>query len=276
MKQVEVYTDGACSGNPGPGGWGAVLRYRFNGKVYEKELSGGDASTTNNRMELTAFIEALRQLKEPCEVRLCSDSQYVINGLEKGLGQGLEAPGLEKSPTAPCPEPRPLGAGAGAGSPPQAHLRLGQRPRRPPGERTLRPACGRPEPGTWRETGTMNDAFLPGNGFDTYEEQDRVLMGLSGSVRSGVAVRILQQQGFAVAAAVVRLADTPEEHAAVDAAKRWQRSWTWSASPSTPRLWPDRMPKPPASRPCSLPPTSWASSILPPAATPASRQTHRA
>ena len=74
MKQVEVYTDGACSGNPGPGGWGAVLRYRFNGKVYEKELSGGDASTTNNRMELTAFIEALRQLKEPCEVRLCSDS----------------------------------------------------------------------------------------------------------------------------------------------------------------------------------------------------------
>ncbi len=65
----------------------------------------------------------------------------------------------------------------------------------------------------------MNDAFLPGNGFDTYEEQDRVLMGLSGSVRSGVAVRILQQQGFAVAAAVVRLADTPEEHAAVDAAR---------------------------------------------------------
>lgn len=65
----------------------------------------------------------------------------------------------------------------------------------------------------------MSDTFLPGNGFDTYEQQDRVLMGLSGSLRSGVAVRILQQQGFAVAAAVVRLADTPEEHAAVDAAK---------------------------------------------------------
>ena len=65
----------------------------------------------------------------------------------------------------------------------------------------------------------MNDTFLPGNGFDTYEEQDRVLMGLSCSVRSGVAVRILQQQGFAVAAAVVRLADTPEEHAAAEAAK---------------------------------------------------------
>ena len=102
MKQVEVYTDGACSGNPGPGGWGAVLRYRFNGKVYEKELSGGDASTTNNRMELTAFIEALRQLKEPCEVRLCSDSQYVINGLEKG-GPKAGSAGAGKNPTAPLP-----------------------------------------------------------------------------------------------------------------------------------------------------------------------------
>ena len=127
MKQVEVYTDGACSGNPGPGGWGAVLRYRFNGKVYEKELSGGDDSTTNNRMELTAFIEALRQLKEPCEVRLCSDSQYVINGLQKGLGQKLAAPGLEKSRWLPCPEPGPLGTGTGAGSPAQDHLCLGQR-----------------------------------------------------------------------------------------------------------------------------------------------------
>ena len=97
MKQVEVYTDGACSGNPGPGGWGAVLRYRFDGKVYEKELSGGDASTTNNRMELTAFIEALRQLKEPCEVRLCSDSQYVINGLEKGWARGWKRRGWKKS-----------------------------------------------------------------------------------------------------------------------------------------------------------------------------------
>ena len=72
MKQVEVYTDGACSGNPGPGGWGAVLRYRFNGKVYEKELIGGDASTTNNRMELTAFIEALRQPgRSPVRCGLC-------------------------------------------------------------------------------------------------------------------------------------------------------------------------------------------------------------
>ena len=102
MKQVEVYTDGACSGNPGPGGWGAVLRYRFNGKVYEKELSGGDASTTNNRMELTAFIEALRQLKEPCEVRYCSDSQYVINGLQKGWAKGWKRRGWKKSDGSPA------------------------------------------------------------------------------------------------------------------------------------------------------------------------------
>ena len=71
MPILEIYTDGACSGNPGAGGWGAILRY---GGI-EKELSGAVAETTNNRMELTAFIEALRQLKEPCEVRLCSDSQ---------------------------------------------------------------------------------------------------------------------------------------------------------------------------------------------------------
>lgn len=105
MKQVEVYTDGACSGNPGPGGWGAVLRYRFNGKVYEKELSGGDDSTTNNRMELTAFIEALRQLKEPCEVRLCSDSQYVINGLQKGWAKNWQRRGWKKADGSPALNP---------------------------------------------------------------------------------------------------------------------------------------------------------------------------
>ena len=76
MKQIEIFTDGACSGNPGPGGWGAVLRY--NG--HEKEISGGEANTTNNRMELSAVIEALSMLKEPCKVTLYSDSQYVCNG----------------------------------------------------------------------------------------------------------------------------------------------------------------------------------------------------
>ena len=79
MKQVTIYTDGACSGNPGPGGWGAILRYG----EYEKELSGGEKETTNNRMELTGVIEALRQLKEPCIVELWSDSKYVIDALEK-------------------------------------------------------------------------------------------------------------------------------------------------------------------------------------------------
>lgn len=102
MKKVEIYTDGACSGNPGPGGWGAVLRYRSDEKVYEKELSGGDAATTNNRMELTAFIEALGLLKEPCEVRYCSDSQYVINGLEKGWAKSWRARGWKKADKSPA------------------------------------------------------------------------------------------------------------------------------------------------------------------------------
>jgi len=77
MKHVEIFTDGACSGNPGPGGWGAILR--FNG--VEKELSGGEAMTTNNRMELMAAIEALNALKEPCAVELHTDSTYVKDGI---------------------------------------------------------------------------------------------------------------------------------------------------------------------------------------------------
>ena len=80
MKQVTIYTDGACSGNPGPGGWGAILQY---GQM-QKELSGGEPQTTNNRMELTGVITALEALKEPCVVELYSDSKYVIDGLQKG------------------------------------------------------------------------------------------------------------------------------------------------------------------------------------------------
>ena len=80
MKTVTLYTDGACSGNPGPGGWGAILEY--NG--VEKELSGGEENTTNNRMELTAVIRGLQALKESCIVELYSDSKYVIDALEKG------------------------------------------------------------------------------------------------------------------------------------------------------------------------------------------------
>ena len=95
MKQVEIYTDGACSGNPGPGGWGAVLRYRFNGKVYEKELSGGDASTTNNRMELLAVCVALEMLKfEGSDVTIYSDSKYVVDAVEKRWVFGWEKKGF--------------------------------------------------------------------------------------------------------------------------------------------------------------------------------------
>ncbi len=77
MKQVEIFTDGACKGNPGPGGWGAVLRMG----VHEKEISGHEGATTNNRMELTAVIRALQALKQPCAVRLHTDSRYVIDGM---------------------------------------------------------------------------------------------------------------------------------------------------------------------------------------------------
>lgn len=86
-KHVEIFTDGACSGNPGPGGWGAVLRYQG----HEKELSGGEASTTNNRMELSAVIAALEALKEPCQVTLTSDSKYVIDAIEKGWARKWRA-----------------------------------------------------------------------------------------------------------------------------------------------------------------------------------------
>jgi ribonuclease HI len=79
MKRVEIFTDGACKGNPGPGGWGALLRL---GR-HEKELSGGDPATTNNRMEMTAVIRALQALIEPCDVLLHSDSRYVIDGMTK-------------------------------------------------------------------------------------------------------------------------------------------------------------------------------------------------
>ena len=80
MKSVQIYTDGACSGNPGPGGWGAILIY---GDI-RKELSGGEAVTTNNRMELVSVISALEALREPCRVELFTDSQYVANAVNKG------------------------------------------------------------------------------------------------------------------------------------------------------------------------------------------------
>ena len=81
LKKVDIFTDGACKGNPGPGGWGALLRMG----VHEKEMSGSDPDTTNNRMEMTAVIKALNALIEPCEVTLHTDSRYVIDGMTKWI-----------------------------------------------------------------------------------------------------------------------------------------------------------------------------------------------
>lgn len=98
MKKVEIFTDGACSGNPGPGGWGAILRY--GGR--EMELSGGEPQTTNNRMELTGVIEAIRRLKEPCEVILTSDSRYVCDAVSKGWARNWRLRGWRKSDGKPA------------------------------------------------------------------------------------------------------------------------------------------------------------------------------
>lgn len=98
MKHIDIFTDGACSGNPGPGGWGAVLRY--NG--VEKELSGGERQTTNNRMELTAVIKALETLKEPCEVRLVTDSKYVADGIGKGWAKSWRKNNWRKADKKPA------------------------------------------------------------------------------------------------------------------------------------------------------------------------------
>ena len=98
MKFVEIFSDGACSGNPGKGGWGAVLVY--NG--IEKEISGAEMHTTNNRMELTAVIKALQLLKEPCEVELTTDSKYVCDAVNKGWVYGWKKKGWIKSDKKPA------------------------------------------------------------------------------------------------------------------------------------------------------------------------------
>jgi len=98
MKKVTIYADGACSGNPGPGGWGALLEYQG----VRRELSGGEAMTTNNRMELTGVIEALSALKEPCEVALYSDSKYVIDSLSLGWAVSWQNKGWVKSDKKPA------------------------------------------------------------------------------------------------------------------------------------------------------------------------------
>lgn len=98
MKFVEIFTDGACSGNPGPGGYGAILR--CDGR--EKELSGGEPHTTNNRMELLGVITALEALKFPCEVRLTTDSKYVVDGITKGWAAGWKKRGWKKADGKPA------------------------------------------------------------------------------------------------------------------------------------------------------------------------------
>jgi len=92
MKEIVIYTDGACSGNPGPGGWGAILEY----KGTRKELSGGEKQTTNNRMELLAVISALSALKEPCSVTLYTDSQYFANAVNQGWLEGWKKKGWRR------------------------------------------------------------------------------------------------------------------------------------------------------------------------------------
>ena len=101
MKKLEMFTDGACSGNPGPGGYGTILRY--NG--YEKEISGGEANTTNNRMELMAVIAGLQALKEPCSITLYTDSKYVADGIAKGWAASWRARGWKKSDKSPALNP---------------------------------------------------------------------------------------------------------------------------------------------------------------------------
>ncbi|MCH5314296.1 MAG: ribonuclease HI [Eubacterium sp.] len=98
MKKINIYTDGACSGNPGKGGWGAILIYNET----EKEFSGGEAHTTNNRMELTAVIMALKKLKEPCEVTLTTDSKYVCDAITKGWVYSWKNNGWKKADKKPA------------------------------------------------------------------------------------------------------------------------------------------------------------------------------
>ena len=101
MKEVTIFTDGACSRNPGPGGWGTILDY--NGR--RKELSGGEKNTTNNRMELTAVIEGLKALKEKCKVTVITDSKYVSDGINLGWARGWKANNWRKKDKKPALNP---------------------------------------------------------------------------------------------------------------------------------------------------------------------------
>ena len=101
MKKIDIYTDGACSGNPGPGGWGVILMYGAS----QRELSGGEALTTNNRMELMGVISALESLNQPCEATLYTDSQYIVNAVNKGWAEKWRAAGWMRNKKEPAKNP---------------------------------------------------------------------------------------------------------------------------------------------------------------------------
>ena len=98
LTKIEMFTDGACSGNPGPGGWGTILRYG----TTEKELSGGESDTTNNRMELLAVINGLSALKRKCDITIYTDSLYVVNGITKGWAESWKKNGWRKKDKKPA------------------------------------------------------------------------------------------------------------------------------------------------------------------------------
>ncbi len=103
MKHVNIYTDGACSGNPGPGGWAAIIIFvKSSGEILEKELSGGEVMTTNNRMELTGVISSLEALREPCDVTLYSDSKYVIDAINLGWAKKWRNNNWKKADKSPA------------------------------------------------------------------------------------------------------------------------------------------------------------------------------
>ena len=137
-QRVTIHTDGACSGNPGPGGWGAILTFGD----HEKELHGGEAHTTNNRMELMAAISALEALKRPCVVDLHTDSEYLKNGITSWI-HGWKKNGWRTADKKPVKNVDLWQRLDAALAPSQGALALGERPRRPRHERARRPACAR-------------------------------------------------------------------------------------------------------------------------------------
>lgn len=134
MRNVTIFTDGSCLGNPGRGGWGCILRC----EGHEKELSGGYAHTTNNRMEIMAAIAGLEELKEPCAATLYTDSQYLRHAVEKKWLAGWRKNGWKTAAKKPVKNRDLWERPASPARPPQRHAGMGARAQRPCRERTLR------------------------------------------------------------------------------------------------------------------------------------------